>query len=414
MKKKVLVDKFNNKFIIDENNTLLSVEGESDEVELPNDLEKIGKRAFSNRGFKKMYFDKNLKVFNRGAFIYSYTIENLYYPGSVEDFNKIYFEPGCAKTPVLDHVKKLFVLDNKGKYYQAIFNKTTMAEARGLNKELIDACLTRNAAVLKATCKKSLKNDGVKVFVRYYENQLKVIAETRFFDLDDELKQYLLDKEVSLLMDDIIINYAITKETMVKMVRPNGKMKFVKSHYGDAIIEGNNLVDFKVDLSEFNDWEIRSTGPNVAINIGKDITCIANNSFNSIARALINYDGDIKDWLKISFSDDIKAKIALVRCNNGTIEYVNVNHANRATSGLYYGYAHMGNNYRYSLQFAIGKKNIWEFIKLAHLSIIAWGNFCGVPYDSQGDDSYDEDEKEYCILDFHNFKMINCCDVESG
>ena len=95
------IDRFNNKFVIDQHNTLLSFEGNNEEVEFPNELETIGKKVFVNKSFKNMYLNKNIKTFNRGAFINNYKIDNMYYPGSFEDFNKIYFEPGCAKRPIL-------------------------------------------------------------------------------------------------------------------------------------------------------------------------------------------------------------------------------------------------------------------------------------------------------------------------
>jgi len=57
----------------------------------------------------------------------------------------------------------------------------------------------------------------------------------------------------------------------------------------------------------------------------------------------------------------------------------------------------------------VNSKKIWEFLKLSHLSVIAWDYFCGTPYYCSKDD-----DEEYCILDYHNFKMVSGCDVEAG
>ena len=103
--KKTIIDRFNNTFVMNQSNELVSVEINSADIELPECLEVVGKRVFNNRGFKNFYLNKNIKTFNNGAFIPSYVIENLYYLGSYEEFNKIYFEPGCGRKLLLDNVK---------------------------------------------------------------------------------------------------------------------------------------------------------------------------------------------------------------------------------------------------------------------------------------------------------------------
>ena len=403
---KTYTDRFNNTFVLNGFNELVSFGYNADEVELPEQLEVICKKVFNNSGFKKMYLNKNIKTFSRAAFVNKYKIAELYYPGSYEDFNKIYFEPGFAKRPVLESVGKLFVLNKEGKYYQVIFDRISMVEARGFSKELVDIYLSRDAALIRATCKKILLDNpgGVKSYIRYHENQLKVIVEAKFFDLSDDFRNYLLGNKVSLLMDDVIIDYAINKDTKINKVHD-----FVVSHYGEPVLEGNKLVKFKLDTTEFEDWQKELDDYHIAVNIDKEVKVIAKDAFKGIEGVLINYDGDVKDWFKVNLEEDSLVKDTLIRCLDGTVEYVMVDHKQRETRDLYYGYAHMGNSYRYSLQFAINSKKIWDFIRLSHLSIIAWDYFCGTPYYCDKDD-----DEEYCILDYHNFKMIYLCDVEAG
>ena len=290
-----------------------------------------------------------------------------------------------------------------------VFDKMSMVEARGFSPSLVDIYLSRDASLIRATCKKTLKDDsnGIKSYVRYLDNQLKVIVETSFFNLDDDFENYLLDKKVSLLMDDLIIDYAINKDTKI-----NRNTGFTKSHYGESVIEGNTFVRFDVDTKEFSKIDLELNTFFAAVSIGKEVTLIKKDAFKNINGILINYQGNVKDWLKIKLEEGSIGNNVLVRCLDGTVEYVNVDHFQKETRKLYYGYAHMGNQYRYSLQFAINRANIWEFIMFSHKSIIAWDYFCGAPYEA-----YDFDDpvrEEYCILDYHNFKMVYLCDAEAG
>nr|MCR5348200.1 hypothetical protein [Bacilli bacterium] len=335
----------------------------------------------------------------------------LYYSGTYEEFQGIVFERFAGRKHILDSVSKLFVFNESGKYYQAIFDHSSTVESRGFDKGLVDIYMSRDIARIRSTCKKALKENpgGIESYVRYWDNQLKVVAETSFFGLPEEFKDYLLDNKVCLLMDDVIIDYAITKDTKINRMRNGKYTKWTKSHCGDLVIEGDVLKQFALDKTEYEEWEL--SFPPATVNMGKEITSIAQDAFKGVDALLINYDGSVKDWFNVQVGEDFRKLGPLVRCLDGMVEYVKVSHRKRETRDLYYGYAHMGNQYRYSLQFAVRKANIWEFIKLSHKSIISWDYFCGTKYHCY---DYDDNDAEYCILDYHNFKMIECCDVEAG
>ena len=410
-KGRTVVDDFGNTFVVDDSNTLISFEGNAEEITLPEEIEAVGKRVFSNRGFKKVTLSKNIRTFSNAAFIRAFKIDALYYPGTYGEFTRIVFEPGGGKKPILASVSKLFVLNEKGKYYQVVIDHSSTFEARGFTRELVDLYLSRDLTAIRATCKKTLKDnpDGIKSYVRYWDNQLKVIAETSFHGLPEDFREYLLEKNVCLLMDDVIIDHAIDKDTRVNRRRNDPYMHWTKSHCGDLVIEGDAVVGFALDSNEYREWEREF--PHVAVPIGKEIAAIRPDAFKGIKAILINYDGTVKDWFNVKVEADLIALEPLVRCLDGTVEYVKISHKQRETRDLYYGYAHMGNQYRYSLQFAIRKANIWEFLKLSHKSIISWDYFCGTKYHCY---DYDDNDAEYCILDYHNFKMISCVDVEAG
>lgn len=66
------------------------------------------------------------------------------------------------------------------------------------------------------------------------------------------------------------------------------------------------------DLKEYDDFHI-------AVNINKDVTMAEQDVFKNINTVLINYDVDVKDWLKVNVRDGALPEDALVRCRDDNV-----------------------------------------------------------------------------------------------
>jgi hypothetical protein len=196
------------------------------------------------------------------------------------------------------------------------------------------------------------------------------------------------------------------------MMRSNPKMTPIKPSYGNNVINGDDFVRFDVDLQYFDEWN-KELPATVKVDIPNNIKKISSEAFKDVSNLYVRYSGTVKEWLNIDIKDDLKKHSCVVLADDGVVEYVDVKHEKSPKANLYYGYAWMGNQYLYALQFFVRRKDIWGFIDSAHKAIISSHYFVGANLAAF---NYDEDSntEEYSILDFHNFKCIGTCDVEAG
>ena len=401
----VIKDNNQNGFVLDKDGKLVSFDEQSDTLAIPPEVKGIPARVFSNRGFKNLYIGKTLSSISNGAFLYSFSIENLYFDGDLNDFQKLTFEKYGGRTEFLKNVKHVYLKDGEN-YYERI-RKVKSIATKGLDIDLVNALLTCNNALVKKTCKSRLASlaNEFNTYVSYVDSQPKVVAECQFFALDNKLKETLIDNKISFCMDDLIVDYAIERDTPINLLYFDKETPF-KDNYGSSDIKGNKLIKFNIDLNSFDEWE--KEFPTVVMSIKNDINTIEKGAFSDISYLFINYEGTVKEWLSIQNNEDLYRCVTLVRCNDGTIQYLKISHL-KCKEKLYYGYAHLGSQYKYSAQFAINKKDFWDFIRLVHLTIISSGYYTTLPLHS-----FDKDDSAVCILDRHNFDSIYLVDVEAG
>lgn len=404
-------DEYGNKYYI-KDGELYKFEGDTNVLVIPNEVRVIKARVFSISSIEEMYLSNNIVEFSNGAFLRSFAIKNLYYDGYYSSFKKINFSYYGGRRPLTENIQHIYVKNENNQYYEIVNGDSKIIETRGLSIDFINDLLSRNNDLIKKSCKAMMKNnpDSFITFFRYYQNQPKLIIEIKFSSLSKDIQDLLIDEKVSFISDDLIINYGVNKDTKINMMRSNLKMKPIKPTYGNNVIDGDTFKGFNVDLTHFEEWQ--EPPVNVKVDISIDIKKIALDAFKEVNCLYIRYTGEIKDWLNIDIEEDLYKHSTLILCEDGVIQYERITHDKSDNKDLYYGYAWMNNQYLYELQFFIRRRDMWGFLSSSEKAIISSNYFVSADYFVFDFDS--DDEKEYCILDYHNLKYIGTCDVEAG
>ena len=322
------------------------------------------------------------------------TISHLYYDGSFDDFEKIKFTSFSRWKSLKTKIKRLSVKNDKDEYYKVMTNTESLYETRGIDLSLLNTLLARDEEKIVKACEERLNNNSYISYVSYYDDFFRIIIEAKYDTLSNEIKEFLYDNKICILADDCLINYRVDRFTKVT---PMPNYKEDKRHPAPPSILMNEVGRFSYSTK--------------VVNISKDTKTIGKEFSEEAHHVVIYYDGLVEDWFNIEVNCDLKGYI--VRCIDGTIQYVSVNH-NKVDFELYYSGVHLLNSYiiRYvnTLSF---RKVFWGFVDHNLLAAIASNNSHKMKSYAHNYHDYNDDE-EYNIYDYHNFKKIKVFDFEAG
>ena len=294
-------------------------------------------------------------------------------------------------------------------------------QTAGLSPELLDAAARRisenDVETLKAVCDADAKKNGgsFRTFVFFCFDKPKVVAETEWFTLPNELKERFLSLKISGCFDDLIIDYELTNDARPPLLtrRAVGGWTTNKAK-NRAKMKGTTLTECAPD--GYTEWWMapvyRATVPAKT----KAIEEGAFASFDNHGEIEITWKGTVADWMKIDHREDLYRFRALVVCSDGTVQYSRIDHA-KTPKPLYVGYSHFGAKSRVEAQ-SIGFENIWTYIFSSQRCKLDTGLYLGcyalAMYEEGEEEQEAEDRNSYDLLDVDNFRMIGEIDPENG
>ena len=294
-------------------------------------------------------------------------------------------------------------------------------QTAGLSPELLDAAARRisenDVETLKAVCDADAKKNGgsFRTFVFFCFDKPKVVAETEWFALPNELKERFLSLKISGCFDDLIIDYELTNDARPPLLtrRAVGGWTTNKAK-NRAKMKGTTLTECAPD--GYTEWWMapvyRATVPAKT----KAIEEGAFASFDNHGEIEITWKGTVADWMKIDHREDLYRFRALVVCSDGTVQYYRIDHA-KTPKPLYVGYSHFGAKSRVEAQ-SIGFENIWTYIFSSQRCKLDTGLYLGcyalAMYEEGEEEQEAEDRNSYDLLDVDNFRMIGEIDPENG
>lgn len=378
-----LTDRYNNKYVIN-NDVLVSSEIVDSKIAIPDGVVKLGKKSIIVKAIKELYIPNTVKEISDNMCGTLATITHLYYDGSLDDYEKIEFVSFSNWMSLKNKVKRLSCKNEKDEYYKVMTNNEKMYETRGIDLSLLNILLTRDEAKVAKSCEERLNDNSFIAYVSYYNDYLRVVIEEKYEVLSNEIKEFLFNNRICILADDCLINYSVDKETKV------------------------------TSMPNYNKYRKEYLYPTKIVKIDDRTKSITKDNINQKGTGrVIDYSGSVRNWFDIEVNCDLKGYI--IRCSDGTIQYVSVDHK-KADCELYCSGVHLLNTYIISFLYdksLSARKDFWGFVEHNLLASIASNGFHKM--NSYACDYEDDNfEKIYNIYDYHNFKKIKVFDYEAG